>query len=234
MLTRSKDRKVANAVTPNGKGVAIANTFGLPNGIAFSCPGATAYCERICYAGRIEKQYKPVLAILTRNFEALRNATRDEMALMLSTMIKEFRAECDKRGAVKAFRIHWDGDFFSPDYTRAWADVIAYNSDIQFWVYTRVLTSAIILNNRHLANLGLYFSGDRDNLPLARIAEAANINIAYVDDTFDKGKAAFPKATRCPENNKAIDLISNKGSACLRCGLCVTGRKSVLFSRTKR
>ncbi len=31
-LLRSKDRKVANAVTPNGKQASIANTFGLPAG----------------------------------------------------------------------------------------------------------------------------------------------------------------------------------------------------------
>jgi hypothetical protein len=32
MLKRSKDRKVANAVSPNGKTPTIANTFGLPAG----------------------------------------------------------------------------------------------------------------------------------------------------------------------------------------------------------
>ena len=233
-LTRSKDRKVTNAVSPNGKTPVIANSFGLPAGREFSCPGATDFCSRICYAGKLEKVYKGVRNVLTRNFEALNGATRDEMALMLSTMVKEFRAECDKRGAVKAFRIHWDGDFFSPDYTRAWADVIAYNPDIQFWVYTRVLASALILHNKGFANLGLYFSADRDNMAMARIAEAAGINIAYVDTTFAEGKAEFPKAALCPENNRAIALISEKGSACIRCGLCVNGRKSVLFSTTKR
>lgn len=233
-LTRSKDRKVTNAVSPNGKTPVIANSFGLPAGREFSCPGATDFCSRICYAGKLEKVYKGVRNVLTRNFEALNGATRDEMAFMLSAMIKEFRAECDKRNAPKAFRIHWDGDFFSPDYTRAWADVIAYNPDIQFWVYTRVLASALILNNKHFANLGLYFSADSDNMAMARIAEAAGINIAYVDTTFANGKAAFPKATLCPENNKAIALISEKGSACIRCGLCVNGRKSVLFSTSKK
>ena len=40
-LKRSNDRKVANAVSPNGKTPTIANTFGLPAGKAFSCPGRT-------------------------------------------------------------------------------------------------------------------------------------------------------------------------------------------------
>ena len=46
-LKRSNDRKVANAVTKNGKQAAIANTFGLPAGKAYSCPGATTVCESI-------------------------------------------------------------------------------------------------------------------------------------------------------------------------------------------
>ena len=54
MLRRSKDRKVTNAVSPNGKTPLIANTFGLPSGKAYSCPGATSVCEKICYAGKLE------------------------------------------------------------------------------------------------------------------------------------------------------------------------------------
>jgi hypothetical protein len=54
-LKRSNDRKVANLVTKNGKQAAIANTFGLPAGKAYSCPGATSICESVCYAGKLEK-----------------------------------------------------------------------------------------------------------------------------------------------------------------------------------
>jgi hypothetical protein len=36
MLKRSKDRKVANAVSPNGKTPTISNTFGLPAGKQYS------------------------------------------------------------------------------------------------------------------------------------------------------------------------------------------------------
>jgi len=57
-LKRSNDRKVANAVSKNGKTPTIANTFGLPAGKDFSCPGATSICETVCYAGKLEKVYK--------------------------------------------------------------------------------------------------------------------------------------------------------------------------------
>ena len=57
-LKRSNDRKVANAVSPNGKTATIANTFGLPAGKAYSCPGETPTCKKVCYAGKLEKIYK--------------------------------------------------------------------------------------------------------------------------------------------------------------------------------
>jgi hypothetical protein len=232
-LTRSRDRKVTNAVSPSGNPL-IANAFGLPAGQQYSCPGATKYCESICYAGKLEKVYKGVSAVLLRNFDALQNASRDEMVSMLSAMIAEFVAECEKRNARRAFRIHWDGDFWSPAYVTAWHKVIAAFPDVQFWAYTRVPSAAAYLAAQRLANLALYFSADRDNITIAKHLESQGILIAYVDDTFADGKTAFPKATRCPENNGALPLISAAGSACARCGLCVEGRKSVLFSASKR
>lgn len=234
MLTRSKDRKVANAVTPNGKQAAIANAFGLPNGPEYSCTNATEYCHKICYAGKLEKIFPGVRTVLLSNWEQLNGADFFTMYSLLFDMMVDFVKECDKRGADKLFRIHWDGDFFSEEYTRAWAYVIHAFDIVDFWVYTRNPDAAITLYSWDLDNLALYFSADPDNIETARKLESLGINIAYVDDTFAKGKEAFPKASRCPENNKAIPLISTKGSACQVCGLCVNGRKDVLFSRTKK
>jgi len=232
-LTRSKDRKVTSAVSPNGKTALIANAFGLPSGKRFSCTDQTDFCATICYAGKLEKIYKGVANVLTRNWDALRDATLADMVTMLDSMIGEFKRDSVKRGAPLIFRIHWDGDFFSGTYVAAWARVIATHSDTQFWVYTRVATAATFLHAQKLENLALYFSADPDNVDVARHLESRGINIAYVDTTFALGKAEFPNAARCPENNKALPLISDKGSACARCGLCVNGRKSVLFSTSK-
>jgi ferredoxin len=233
LLQRSNDRKVANCVSPSGK-VLIANTFGLPAGANFSCTHATGFCSKICYAGNIERVYPSVRGVLERNWEALKNATYADMVIILDAMIADFVKDCDKRQAPKLFRIHWDGDFFKGEYTAAWSKVIRAYPDVQFWVYTRVPSAALFLHALNLDNLSLYFSADPDNLEQARILEAVGVLIAYVDETFDKGKQEFPSATRCPENNKAIPLITPKGSACARCGLCINGRKSVLFSTTKK
>src|SRR3954454_3865809 len=70
-LRRSADRKVTNLPSPNGRTAKIANSFGLPAGRQHSCPGATATCERVCYAGKLEKLYKGVLDVLVGNMEAL-------------------------------------------------------------------------------------------------------------------------------------------------------------------
>lgn len=232
-LIRSKDRKVANSVTKSGN-PNIANSFGLPAGKEYSCPEQTAFCGKICYAGKLEKIYKGVKNNLVANWESIKDSTRVEMITSLDNMLNEFEAECERKNASKEFRIHWDGDFFSNDYTRAWNSVIKNHPDVQFWVYTRVLASAMVLHIAKHNNLGLYFSADVDNMHFARIAESKGINIAFVGKTFAEGKEYFPKATKCPENNKAIPLVSPKGSACKVCGLCISGRKSVLFSTSKK
>lgn len=232
MLKRSKDRKVTNHITPAGN-VSIANTFGLPAGKNYSCPGATDYCERICYAGKIEKVYPNVRSTLLHNWNLLKDAEAGIMIRLLDDMITAFEKECDKRGARKDFRIHWDGDFFNDDYTIAWAIVIKWHPNVRFWVYTRVRGAAEFLHNQNFENLSLYFSADPDNMDIANKLFDKGIRIAYVDKNFAKGKVVLPESIKCPENSKALPLISEKGSACAVCRLCIDGKNNVRFSTSK-
>lgn len=239
-LKRNKDRKVANLVTPNGERPAIANTFGLPAGRNFSCPNATATCSRVCYAGKLEKIFKATRENLIHNWNLLQGKSRVEMAVMLDEMITEFKQDCDERGAEKLFRIHWDGDFFSEDYTHAWWLVITQHTDVQFWVYTRVPSAIEILQG--IDNLALYFSTDVDNKDIAeRLLDMSptGFKIAYLGTTFLEGKSEVKKLTGkvgaiCPENSKRIPLISGSGSACVSCGLCIYGKADIRFSATKK
>ena len=98
-LKRSFDRKVTNAVSPNGKTATIANTFGLPAGKEFSCPGATSVCESVCYAGKLEKLFKGVKANLLHNWDLLKDADQETMDSLLSAMINDFVADCEKKDA---------------------------------------------------------------------------------------------------------------------------------------
>ena len=237
-LKRSMDRKVTNAVSPNGKTPTIANTFGLPAGKAFSCPGATNTCESVCYAGKLERVYKGVRQVLIHNWELLNNANYDEMVRLLNEMIVEFKLDCDKRNAEKLFRIHWDGDFFNDTYTLAWKTVINKHEDVKFWVYTRVSTAAEMLKG--ISNLSLYFSTDKDNKEIAiNLNKNNGIKLAYLAETFAIGQADMKEmigrvGAKCPENKKAIPLIDKEGSACVKCSLCIDNKADIVFSAKKR
>ena len=237
-LLRSKDRKVANAVTPNGKQASIANTFGLPAGKAYSCPGATSVCESVCYAGKLEKVFPTVKKNLLHNWSLLKDADGETMVRLLNEMITEFKADCVKREAPMLFRIHWDGDFFNDTYAYAWKVVIDKHPDIQFWVYTRVKSAALILKD--VTNLSLYFSADSENVKTAvDLKINSGVRMAYLAKNFAIGQADVKEmigrpAAKCPENNKQIPLISTNGSACVSCSLCVYSKSDIIFSATKK
>ncbi len=237
-LLRSKDRKVANLVTPNGKQASIANTFGLPAGKAYSCPGATSVCESVCYAGKLEKVFPTVKKNLLHNWSLLKDADGETMVRLLNEMITEFKADCVKREAPMLFRIHWDGDFFNDTYAYAWKVVIDKHPDIQFWVYTRVKSAALILKD--VSNLSLYFSADSENVKTAvDLKINSGVRMAYLAKNFAIGQADVKEmigrpAAKCPENNKQIPLISQHGSACVSCSLCVYSKSDIIFSATKK
>jgi ferredoxin len=237
-LLRSKDRKVANLVTPNGKQASIANTFGLPAGKAYSCPGATSVCESVCYAGKLEKVFPTVKKNLLHNWELLKDADHDTMEALLTEMINEFIVDCERRNAKMLFRIHWDGDFFSDEYVFAWKHVILNHPNVQFWVYTRVKSAAVMLKD--IDNLSLYYSTDSENKDTGiDLKNTHGIRLAYLAKNFAIGQADMKALTnkpgaKCPENLKSIPLISQKGSACVSCGLCVYSKADIVFSATKK
>ena len=237
-LLRSKDRKVANLVTPNGKQASIANTFGLPAGKAYSCPGATTVCESVCYAGKLEKVFPTVKKNLLHNWSLLKDADGETMVRLLNEMITEFKADCVKRKAPMLFRIHWDGDFFNDTYAYAWKIVIDKHPDIQFWVYTRVKSAALILKD--VTNLSLYFSADSENVKTAiDLKINSGVRMAYLAKNFAIGQADMKEmigkpGAKCPENNKQIPLISTNGSACVSCSLCVYSKSDIVFSASKK
>ena len=237
-LIRSKDRKVANIVTPNGKQASMANTFGLPAGKAYSCPGATSVCESVCYAGKLEKVFPSVKKNLLHNWALLKDEDLQGMYTLLSEMIAEFKAECVKREAPMLFRIHWDGDFFSDEYAQAWRLVIEEQPDVQFWVYTRVKSAALILKD--IANLSLYYSTDSENKSIGlTLKKDHGVKLAYLAKNFAIGQADMKEmigrpGAKCPENKKAIPLISQQGSACVSCSLCVYSKSDIVFSSSKK
>jgi hypothetical protein len=136
------------------------------------------------------------------------------------------------------FRIHWDGDFFNDTYAYAWKQVIMDYRDVQFWVYTRVESAALMLKDQ--PNLSLYYSTDSENKDTGvNLKNDHGIKLAYLAKNFALGQADMKELTgkpgaKCPENLKSIPLISQKGSACVSCGLCVYSKADIVFSATKK
>jgi hypothetical protein len=248
-LKVSTDRKTAASITPGGT-PNIRNAFGLPSGKAFSCVGETSVCSKVCYAGKLEKIYKGFLAVLLANWAALQGATYDQMVVMLGEVVDEYRSDyvkvARKREIDSIFRIHHDGDFFSLDYARAWAQVVRNNPDIQFWVYTRSFIPAlnVIPVISGIPNLTVYLSVDNDNMQhaaAALVSAKGMVRIATLAQTAAEAQQMLPSTTGkaiipCPEVVGKLPLITgNKGDqgregACSACGICVIGRKDVAFS----
>jgi len=160
------------------------------------------------------------------------------MVSLLYWMIADFKKDCEKKNAPLLFRIHWDGDFFNDTYTFAWKHVILNNPDIQFWVYTRVKSAAVMLKN--IDNLSLYYSTDSENKSIGiGLKTDHGIRLAYLAKNFAIGQADMKELTnrpgaKCPENNKQIPLISKQGSACVSCSLCVYSKSDIIFSASKK
>ena len=237
MLRRSKDRKVANSVTAGGA-VRIANAFGLPAGD--SCPGKTTACDG-CYAARLEKVYKGILDMVDDNYMQLVACGDDVPAMvrLIEPMMRGFIAECDKWGASKDFRIHWDGDFYSVAYAEAWAAVIRTTPEVNYWVYTRSFTKDVnvIPAIVGIDNLTVYLSVDEYNaLGAAMVArDYPGVRIASLAATMREAKGMVPNTigAMCPELTKQLDLIGPDGGACITCRICVDGTNDVRFSFAK-
>lgn len=256
MLKLSSDRKVS----PQSKFSSgtwkpeIPNSFGLPAHV--SCPGATSVCESICYAFRLERAYTNVAKLLKNNWDELQacgNSVK-KMVVLLNDLILRYKAEHQRietlRGEVfpKVFRIHWDGDFYSKTYAKAWRAIVLNHPDVQFWAYTRSFSPKmnVVPLLAGLDNLSLYLSVDKVNAKWAEkvIDENPGVRIAALGDSFDShGESAMEislriakrKAPKCPEQTGRYPLVLENGNgACVECMLCVNGTNNVLFSISKK
>ena len=238
-LRRSTDRKTTPSATPNGKTPNVANAFGLLAGRDFSCPGQTAACESVCYAGKLERIFPAFGKVMAANWAAVKDASYSDLVSSLDAIVADFISDCDKRKCARVFRIHHDGDFFSRRYAKAWAKVIRNNPSVTFWAYTRSFIPAcnVVDILADVPNLTLYLSVDANNFAAAKVAKANHqrVRIATLTDTFDNGKAVMAEfgnkpGAECPELRGSIPLISTNGGACFSCGLCITGKADIRFA----
>jgi len=93
-----------------------------------------------------------------------------------------------------------------------------------------------------LPNLALFLSVDCDNRDVAAAvaAEFPSVRLAFMDTTFEQAQAVSVsirsrRSPLCPENAGRAPLVNGSGvGACVSCGLCVSGRRDVLFSTSHK
>lgn len=126
--------------------------FSLP--VISSCPGATDWCKKFCYAQDGWYRRSLLKRIRTENFEASSDA---------AAFIADMREDLAKAKPT-SFRIHDSGDFFSIEYVFAWIQIIREHPEISFWAYTRSWRVAELLpaleQLREMPNLQLFASVD--------------------------------------------------------------------------
>jgi len=204
-----------------GKGVHIPiYHFSIPRLIAYleggrfvvTCPGATPWCRVNCYASstlfkldNVKKAHlENLLASLSSNFV-------DEMVKII---IQRYRRN-NRRPII--IRLHVEGDFYSEDYIRKWAEIAKLTAGIAYYyAYTRSwriprLREAIERHLKPLSNFVVYASTDEFTGPPPTGWLEAAIEKSY-----------NPDFVVC-----ANDL--DKRIKCSDCLYCVFGKGNVVF-----
>ena len=99
-------------------------TFSLPS--KTTCPGASPWCLKHCYAYRYE-QFRPGCQKAYGENLALTRDPKEFVRTMTGVLPR----------IMPAFRIHVSGDFDRPEYVAAWVRICGAFPDTSFWAYTR-------------------------------------------------------------------------------------------------
>lgn len=187
-------------------------SFSIPSKVR--CLGKTLWCEKHCYAYKLEVRFPNVLSSYKRNFEATKDMFFvDNMEIAIKKLPKK----------IKIIRIHVSGDFYSQDYIYDWTNIIANHPDYQFYTYTKAwriteLLPALELM-KSLPNLTMFASTDIDT-----VANGEKVpqgwREAYSGDIQPKGSVF------CPNQAGKIDT-------CEHCKLCVKPKlTSTIYFKT--
>jgi hypothetical protein len=129
------------------------STFSLPS--RFSCPGASPWCIKHCYAARFERLWPNCRQAYSRNLVLSWIAPR-----FVRAMLRYIPRD------LPYLRIHVSGDFQSGAYADSWLQIAQKRPHCQFFAYTRSWNVASILpaleRLRALGNAHLFASVDPD------------------------------------------------------------------------
>ncbi len=192
------------SITFGNKKIGNMWSFSLPSYI--TCPGASEWCRKMCYAAKYEKYRAPCRKAYIRNLAA------SLIPEYFIPKVLEMLPEDDPY-----LRLHVSGDFYSPEYIKTWYTICEQRPKMRFWGFTRSWTQKLLLEElnklRELPNVELIGSTDPGmSLP------PDDWRIAYIET--DKRAEGL----NCPQQNKKID-------SCRTCKHCFNGKSksSVIF-----
>ena len=173
--------------------VGNVRTFSLP--AYATCPGASAWCLKNCYAARIERIRPNCRTAYSRNL-TLSLLPDTFVSLMLKSLPED----------TPLVRIHVGGDFYCQDYIQAWEEICRARFLTRFWSYTRSWTLSKMLpfleRLKDLPNFQLFASCDPD-MPMP----PKGWRTAYINRDFRA------EGLHCPHQQ-------GRAESCLTCGYC--------------
>jgi len=168
-------------------------TFSLPSIV--TCPGATAWCRKHCYAYRIERLRPNCRQAYMRNLI---------VSLEPERFVEEVLSGLPEDASL--VRVHVGGDYYCGEYCKAWRRICRARPNTSFWGYTRSwaipMLRPALEQLRFLGNMQLIASVDPDMPPPPKDWRAAFIDID-------------PRATGMPCRHQQGEVDS-----CLECGYC--------------
>lgn len=197
--------------------------FGLPSARPDVCVGMSELCRQHCYARRIERFRRPVLAAYERNLRLSR--TRHFVPAVVAFI---------QLNEIEIVRIHTGGDFFSPAYARKWLQIMRRLPDVRFYVYSRSWRAPQIIplleEMAAQPNCRLWFSCDEETgLPESI---PPRVRIAWLMTTADERPTAdlifrVQRLRREPVKRIGLSLVcptengtTTRHTDCERCGNC--------------
>jgi len=139
-------------------------------------------CEFRCFAASLECQYPGTRAMVWHNLDMLKSAGVDDAHAMADLILRSLPAK------AKIVRLHVAGDFFNPNYVKAWVIVARSRPQVLFYGYTKSIHFVLPFEKELPPNVRLSYSdgGKYDDL-----AQAAGWPTAYVvmspDDAAARG-----------------------------------------------
>lgn len=180
------------------------STYNLPAGD--SCLGQSSYCRDKGYC-----QHGRGVMDCVRSSHFLRWAMTEDLHAWQRLMLP-----FAKRRAGKRIRVHSYGDFFSPDYFRAWLDIARCCPETSFAAYTRLWRvrgwREILAEAELVPNFTLWWSTD----PSTGVPRGAP-RLAFIwDDDFGQYHETMPWPNCLkqmgPDNCKTCGLCWDKSS----------------------